>query len=193
MLTALKKVLARRGALSSSIIDGAPDCPAASLYHHRFGSLLKSYELIGYQPPKNWQFVTSKKRLASVRTQAIEDLLAAIGRAGGKATYAKETGLFRINEEFTVAFEIARCRASDHGYPFWSLDTQRQSLADIFTLIRMSPGDLAIRDYLIAPASKIIGKTELRANNGAQLDTYLFSTLNPLIRLAGRTSVENIL
>jgi DNA invertase Pin-like site-specific DNA recombinase len=193
MLAALRKVLARRGALSTSIIDAAPDCPAASLYHHRFGSLLKSYELIGYQPPKNWQFVTSKKQLASVRTHAIEDLLAAIGRAGGKATYDRECGLVRINEEFTVAVEIARCCASDHGYPFWSLDTQRQSLADIFTLIRMSPGDLVIRDYLIAPASKIVGKSELRANNGAQLDTYLFSTLNPLIRLSGRTSVGSIL
>lgn len=193
MLAALKKVLARRGALSTSIIDAAPDCPAASLYHHRFGSLLKSYELIGYQPPRNWQFVTSKKRLASVRTQAIEDLLAAIGRAGGKAAYDRESDVFRINDEFTVAIEIARCCASDYGYPFWSLDTQRQSLADIFTLIRMSPGDLVIRDYLIAAMSEIIGKSELRAHNGAQLDTYLFPTLTPLTRLAERASAENIL
>ncbi|MEI9425306.1 recombinase family protein [Mesorhizobium sp. Cs1299R1N1] len=192
MLMALRKVLARRGALSTSIIDAAPDCPAASLYHHRFGSLLKSYELIGYEPPKNWQFITSKQRMASLRAQAIEDLLAAIEVAGGTATHDTKSDVFRINEEFSVAIEIARCCASDHGYPFWSLDTKRQSLADIFTLIRMSPGDLAIRDYLIAPASEILGKSVLRANNGAPLDTYLFATLGPLVRLAGRTGAEDL-
>ncbi|MEI9413048.1 recombinase family protein [Mesorhizobium salmacidum] len=193
MLAALKKVLAREGALSSSIINAAADCPAASQYHYRFGSVLKAYELVGYQPPKNWQFITSKERLASVRAQAIGDLLDAIERIGGKATYDTQNDLLRINDEFTIAIEIARCRVSDHGYPFWSMDTQRQSVADIFTLIRMSPGDLVIRDYLIAPASKIVGRPALLANNGAQLDTYLFPSLTPLARLAGRASVENIL
>lgn len=190
ILAALKKVLARHGALSSSIIEASPECPKASFYHHRFGSLLKAYELIGYQPPKNWQFITSRERLTSLRTQAIGDLLAAIGCVGGKATYDGETDLVRINDEFTVAVEIARCRASDHGYPFWSMDTRRQSVADIFTLIRMRPGDLVIRDYLIAPASEIVGKSQLAANNGAQLDTYLFSTLDPLVKLSARASAE---
>ena len=125
--------------------------------------------------------------------QSTEDLLAEIGRAGGKATYDSENDLFRINGEFTVAIEIARCQASDHGYPFWSLDTRRQSRPDILIFIRMGPGDVVIRDYLIAPAAEIVGKAELRANNGAQLDTYFFPTLDPLIMLAGRTSVENIL
>ncbi|TGQ04126.1 MULTISPECIES: recombinase family protein [unclassified Mesorhizobium] len=190
MLVALKKVLAREGALSSTIINAAPDCPAASQYHYRFGSVLKAYELIGYQPPKNWQFITSRERLASVRAQAIADLLDAIERTGGKATYHRGADLLRVNDEFTVAVEIARCRASDHGYPFWSMDTQRQSVADIFVLIRMRPGDLVIRDYLIAPASEIVGKSQLAANNGAQLDTYLFSTLDPLVKLSARASAE---
>ncbi|TGQ52320.1 recombinase family protein [Mesorhizobium sp. M1C.F.Ca.ET.193.01.1.1] len=193
MLAALKKVLARQGVLSTSIIDAAPDCPAASLYYQRFGGILKAYELIGYQPARNWQFIASKEPLAMMRIQAIENLAATIGRAGGKVIYDRENDLLRINDEFTVAIEIARCSTSDYGYPFWSLNTQRQSLADIFTLIRMRPGDLVIRDYLIAPMSKIVGKSELRANNGAQLDTYLFPTLTPLTRLADRASAENIL
>ncbi|TJV03843.1 MAG: recombinase family protein [Mesorhizobium sp.] len=191
ILLALKKVLARRGYLSASIIDDAPDCPAASLYFHRFGSLLKTYELIGYRSPR--QFIASKRRLATVRIQAIEGLLGAIGSAGGQAAYDKENEILRINDEFTVAIEVLHCTASDYGYPFWSLKTRRQSVADIFILVRMRPGDLVIRDYLIAPMSKIVGKSELRANNGAQLDTYLFPTLTPITRLAARASVETIL
>ncbi|MDX8521152.1 recombinase family protein [Mesorhizobium dulcispinae] len=193
MLAALKKVLAREGTLSTSIINAAPECPAASLYYQRFGGVLKAFELIGYQTARNWQFIASKEPLAMVRMQEIETLLATIGNAGGKAIYDKENDLLRINDEFTVAIEIARCSTSDYGYPFWSLNTQRQSLADIFTLIRMRPGDLVIRDYLIAPVPEIVGKSELRANNGAHLDTYLFPTLTPLARLAERASTENIL
>ncbi|TGQ19982.1 recombinase family protein, partial [Mesorhizobium sp. M00.F.Ca.ET.220.01.1.1] len=93
------------------------------------------------------QFIASKEPLAMMRIQAIENLAATIGRAGGKVIYDRENDLLRINDEFTVAIEIARCSTSDYGYPFWSLNTQRQSLADIFTLIRMRPGDLVIRDY----------------------------------------------
>ncbi|TGT24613.1 recombinase family protein, partial [Mesorhizobium sp. M4B.F.Ca.ET.169.01.1.1] len=98
------------------------------LYYQRFGGILKAYELIGYQPARNWQFIASKEPLAMMRIQAIENLAATIGRAGGKVIYDRENDLLRVNDEFTVAVEIARCRASDHGYPFWSMDTQRQSV-----------------------------------------------------------------
>ncbi|PBB65963.1 recombinase family protein [Mesorhizobium sp. WSM4312] len=192
MLAALKKVLARRGALSTAIIDAAPECPAASLYYTRFGSLLKLYEFIGYQLPRNCRIIAAKKRLKTVRLKAIDDLLVAIERTSGQATYDLRTGLLRINDEFTVAIEIARCGASVFGYPLWSLDIKRRLLPDVFVLIRMSPGDLVIRDYLIAPTLEIVGKSKLRANNGAQLDTYLFPTLSPLIMLAERAGAENI-
>lgn len=192
MLAALKNVLARRGALSTAIIDAAPECPAASLYFHRFGSLLKLYEFIGYQMPRNCQIIAAKKRLKTVRLKAIDDLLVAIGRTSGQATYDLRNGILRINDEFTVAIEIARCGASVFGYPVWSLNIKHQSQPDIFVLIRMSPGDLVIRDYLIAPVREIVGISELRANNGAQLDTYLFPTLSPLITLAERTGAENV-
>ncbi|WP_044547337.1 recombinase family protein [Mesorhizobium japonicum] len=189
MLAALKALLARRGALSSFIIDAAPDCPPSTRYMSRFGTIVKAYELIGYEPPKNSRYIFVNRRLETMRLQIIEDLLAAVEKRGGIATHVMETDLLRINQEITVAIATGRCRVSSFGYPRWFAKADREPPPDIFVLIRMNPDDLSIRDYLIAPAHEIAGKSELHAINGARLDTYIFPTLNPLIRLAERASV----
>jgi len=43
VLAALEALLARRGALSASIVDAAPDCPPSTRYHSRLGSIVKAY------------------------------------------------------------------------------------------------------------------------------------------------------
>ncbi|MDG4881979.1 recombinase family protein [Mesorhizobium sp. WSM4884] len=193
MLAALKALLARRGALSASIVDAAPDCPPSTRYHSRFGSIVKAYELIGYQPPKSCRFIHVNRRLETMRQGAIQDLMAAFEKCGAFATYDTETDLLRINHEITVAIAVGRCRVSGLGYPRWFSRADHQPTPDIFVLIRMNPGDLTIRDYLIAPACEIAGKRELHADNGARLDSYLFPTLEPLVALAERVSVEGAL
>ena len=50
MLATLKQLFAERGCLSGLIIDEQEDCPSSSCYRQRFGSLLRSYSLIGYSP-----------------------------------------------------------------------------------------------------------------------------------------------
>jgi len=191
MLDALRRLLARRGALSTSIIDAAPECPAASLYYQRFGGLLKPYELIGYQPPRNCRYIAVNQRLEDTRVQAVESLLVKIEEAGGLAVHDRDSDLIRISE-FTVAIAIARCRVSAFGFPRWFSKADRKSRSDIFVLIRMSAGNLTIRDYLIVPSHEIAGKNlDLKASNGARLDAYLFSTLAPLIALAERSAVED--
>ncbi|MET2828903.1 recombinase family protein [Mesorhizobium shangrilense] len=192
MLAALKALLARRGALSSLIIDDAPDCPPSSRYSWRFGTIVKAYELIGYQPLKSCRFIFVNRRIETIRLQVIQDLLAAIEKQGGVVTYDTEADLLRINEEITVAITIGRCRGSTFGYPHWFSKADREPLPDILVLIRMNPGDLIIRDYLIAPAHEIAGRSKLHVINGAQLDTYIFPTLGPLVRLAERATVGSM-
>lgn len=191
MLAALKALLARRGVLSIRIIDAAPDCPPAQRYMWRFGTIVKAYELIGYEPTQNCRYIFVNRRLETMRLQIIRDLLAGLEKHGGVATHDMVTDLVRINEEITVSIAMGRCRVSGFGYPRWFSKADRQPLPDIFVLIRMNPGDLTPRDYLIAPAHEIAGRSELHANNGARLNTYVFRTLSPLIGLAERATVES--
>ena len=50
MLTDARALLARKGRLTSALLDVAPDTASARQYIERFGSLGKLYELIGYEP-----------------------------------------------------------------------------------------------------------------------------------------------
>ncbi|MES0139571.1 recombinase family protein [Mesorhizobium sp. M0016] len=192
MLAALRALLARRGALSLAMIDVDPGCPPAQRYQWRFGTIVKAYELIGYEPSKNYRFIGVNRRLESMRLQIIRDLVGVIDRQGGVAAHDMAMDLLRINEEITVAITMGRCRVSGFGYPRWFSKADKRPLPDIFVLIRMNPGDLTIRDYLIAPAHEIAGKSELHAINGIPLDSYIFPTLDPIIRLAEREPVGGV-
>lgn len=192
LLAALRKVAKRCGGLSKSIINAAPECPPSCRYKTRFGSLHNSYRLIGHQLPKNSRFLDVNNRLEETRKQAIADLLVAIEKAGGQASFHPGNNLICVNDEFTVAIAIARCRVSQYAYPRWSSKAKRGTKADIFVLTRMSPGDLTIRDYMIAPSHEIAGITgDLRVNNGMKLDAFLFRSLDPLVALAKRATLES--
>jgi len=52
MLDDARALLARKGRLTSTLLDIAPDTASARQYIERFGSLGKLYELIGYAPSK---------------------------------------------------------------------------------------------------------------------------------------------
>ena len=190
LLAALRKVYKRHGKLSDAIIKAAPECPSTWRYRSRFGGLLNAYRLVGCLPPRKCHFIDLRKRLEATRRRVMEDLLFAIEKAGGQASFDSGTELIRINDEFTVVIAIARCRVSHSAYPRWSSRAVGEVQADIFVLIRMHPGDLAIRDYLIAPMHEIDEiRGDFHVNNGTRLDSFLFPSLDPLVALTERASV----
>jgi hypothetical protein len=50
LLKSLKRLLASRGRLSQQVIDGSRTTPPTATYCYHFGSLRRTYELIGYDP-----------------------------------------------------------------------------------------------------------------------------------------------
>lgn len=52
MLEEARALLARKGRLTSTLLDVAPETASARQYIDRFGSLGRLYELIGYAPSK---------------------------------------------------------------------------------------------------------------------------------------------
>ena len=55
LLDALRDVLKRKGVLSGLIIDEQEGLPSSSPYQNRFGSLLRAYQLIGYEPERDYR------------------------------------------------------------------------------------------------------------------------------------------
>ncbi|MEI9429198.1 recombinase family protein [Mesorhizobium sp. Cs1299R1N3] len=192
MLKALSKLLERRGKLTRAIIDAAPECPPADRYNKRFGGLLGTYRMIGYEPRRDVTFFDANKRLRAMRRSMIDSLVAAIDNAGGHAVH-DNGDLVIINGEVTVAMAIARCHATTYGYPRWITGAERNPAPDISVFMRMNPDNETVRDYLIAPTSEIKYLVRgMAANNGTKLDAFLFTSLGPLIALGERAAVGEL-
>lgn len=58
LLERLKGLYQQRGLLSGLVINETDGMPSSSVYAHRFGSLIRAYQLIGFQP----QGITSTLR-----------------------------------------------------------------------------------------------------------------------------------
>lgn len=191
MLLDLSNLLEKRGWLSASIINAAPECSTRSLYIHRFGTLHAAYKLVGFESSLNYRHFDINNRIQRRRLEIIEDLVAAIGRTGGQARYDPEAQLVRVNEEFTVAISIARCRPSVYGYPHWPFRKRHRTDCDISVLIRMKPDNITVRDYVVLPAWQTqCSPLMLSANNGVRLDAFSFRSLEPLVDIAMRLPVR---
>ena len=76
MLERLKKLYEKAGYLSGLIINESDDCPSSTAYQHRFGSLLRTYSLIGYTPSRDYDYVAANHQL-----RLMHPLMLVIGRA----------------------------------------------------------------------------------------------------------------
>jgi DNA invertase Pin-like site-specific DNA recombinase len=191
LLADLTKLLKERGKLSSPIIDAAPGCRSANIYMHRFGSMRAAYQLIGYDGSANFRKLDISRQLEQIRQQTIESLTSDIGRVGGSALYDPRTKLMRVNEEFSVAIWIAQYRIIVSGYPRWPFWKRGLIGPDVTILIRMESDHQTIRDFLIAPAHEAQSACgRLKAENGVRLNAFLFSSLDPVVKMARREPIS---
>src|SRR5258708_2030172 len=109
MLEGLKQLFERRGFLSGLIIDETDDLPASSSYRSRFGSLLRAYQLIGYTPERDYEYVEINRVLRCIHSDVVTEVVAQIKSMGGAVARAPQTDLLMLNDESTTSISIARC------------------------------------------------------------------------------------
>ena len=100
MLDKLKELLRINGKLSGLIIDEAADCPSSSMFRSRFGSLLKSYQEVGYTPSRDYRYLKINRALRRTHADLVEQTIAEIERLGGAVSRIPENDLLHINQEF---------------------------------------------------------------------------------------------
>jgi len=77
MLERLKALHKRQGSLSGFIINEQMDMPSSGAYQHRFGSLLRAYKLIGYDPGRDYRYIEINKRLREYHSDILTDTIKA--------------------------------------------------------------------------------------------------------------------
>lgn len=152
MLEALQRVLKRHGCLSGLIINEAESCPAASAYQSRFGSLLRTYKLIGYEPSRDYRYVDINHRLRQRYPEIITDVVGRLNETGARVQNDPSNSLFVVNEEIRASLVLSRCHITTSGGKRWFIRLDTSMGADISIAARMEPGEQCIRDFYLLPA-----------------------------------------
>ena len=190
LLEALRTILKRQGMLSGLIIDEQDDLPSSSAYRGRFGSLLRAYRLIGYEPDRDYRYIEINRALRQAHPQMVAEIIAGVERHGGTAVQDPDTDLIRVNDEFTASVVLARCYATEAGSLRWRIRLDTGLVPDITIAVRMDEVNKEPRDYYLLPSSDMTGeRLRLAEQNGLSLDAYRFDTLDYFYALAGRAPV----
>lgn len=187
----LKEIYIKTGYLSALVIDEFDGAPSSSAYQHRFGGLLRAYQMVGYIPDHDYQYLEINRRLRQMHRRAVEETIRRMRELGGRIDYDETTGIVRINDEITILLVIARCLRTPGGGYRWNIRLTHQPRPDITVVVRMDEPNLEPLDYYLLPTIDLsINRLRLAENNGLYFDTYRFDNLGFLIGMAQHIHIE---
>lgn len=192
LLDLLRSLLASRGTLSGMIIDEVEDMPSTAAYRSRFGSLLRAYELIDYQPARDYRYVETNRQLRLMHPDVLARTVAGIEGIGGEVIVDELTDLLVVNRELTIAIVIARCRRTEAGSLRWRIRLDAGLRPDITVVVRLEPDNATVRDHYLLPWIDVGAKLNIgmAEDNGVMLDAYRVDDLAPLYHMLRRHAVE---
>ncbi len=190
LLGHLRSLLEREGRLSGLLIDEADGMASSSVYRSRFSSLIRAYGLIGYAPERDYEFIETNRQLRLMHPKVIADVIGNIRQLGGAVNSDPTTDLFVVNDEFTAALVIARCRQKHSGAFRWLIRMDTGLNPDITVAVRMSADNQSPLDYYLLPSLDMtFEKLSLAEDNAVSLDTYRFVTLDFFFGMARRARI----
>ena len=188
LLDALRAILRQQGCLSGLIIDEQEGLPSSSAFRYRFGSLLRAYQLIGYEPDRDYRFIEINRALRQAHPRIVSEIMDGIELYGGHAVQDATTSLIHVNDEFTASVVLARCFETGAGSLRWRIRLDTGLVPDITIAVRMDETNDDPRDYYLLPSIDMTkDRLRLAEQNGLSLDAYRFETLEYFYTLAGRT------
>ena len=114
---ASKSLYREKGRLSAGIIDEAEGLPSNATYIKHFGSLENAYRLIKYSPKYKFHPVDGSVVLNTHVAKFANEMISAIERAGGTASFDTVRRVLTVNGTLTISVYIARClRVEPAGY-----------------------------------------------------------------------------
>jgi hypothetical protein len=166
--------------------------PSTAVFRHRFGSLIRAYQLIGYTPRTDYSFVEINRYLRARHPDIVQEVISRLAGMGTSVERDPTTELLVIEHELTVSVVLSRCLSTEAGASRWMLRLEESLRPDLTIAVRMDASNQAIKDYYLFPAIDIIAsKLRLAENNHALLDSYRFENLEFFFQMAERVAVED--
>jgi len=191
LIERLRRLYQTRGLLSGVIINETEGLPSAAAYAHRFGSLMRAYQKVGFSPDRDYRFLETNRFLRQLHPNVVRETEAAIQVVGGEVRRDPATDLLTVNEEFTVSLVLARCLTTSAGSQRWKIRLDTSLCPDVTVAVRLNPNNDAALDYYLLPRLDF-GDTNLRLAelNAVELDCYRFETLDYLYGMAERRRIR---
>ncbi|AWM07619.1 recombinase family protein [Bradyrhizobium symbiodeficiens] len=154
MLKRLRTTLARKGRLTSHIINATPGLPCSDSYVDHFGSLRKAYSLIGYTASRDCDWFDCRNASSAILLEHREKLVHALRTQRGLRVATNQLGA-TVNGRLHISFALARYATNigPNCVPFWRTYTYRTP-SGLFAVGRLNSANRAIQDYVLLPYSK---------------------------------------
>ncbi len=193
LLDRLKSLFEQQGLLSGLIINQAEGMPSPSVYAHRFGSLVRAYEMVGYTPDRDYKYLEVNRLLRRMHPEVVQKTEQQIIDLGGTVVRDPLTDLLMVNDEFTVSVALSRCHSLDNGSHRWKVRFDTGLMPDITVAVRLTESNDSILDYYLLPRIDFgQSKISLSDFNPIEFESYRFDNLEYLYGMAERARVRRI-
>ncbi|MFH0131896.1 recombinase family protein [Variovorax sp. VaC1] len=187
LIERLLSLYRHRGFLSGMVIDEAEGMPSSTVYAHRFGSLLRAYQMVGFAPGRDYQYLEINRFLRRLHPKIVAEAEAQVESLGGRLYRDPATDLLDVNHEFSVSLALARCQVGENGCHRWKVRFDTSLLPDITVAVRLAPGNEKPLDYYLLPRLHFaLPRISLAEQNAVELESYRFDTLDYLYGMASQ-------
>lgn len=193
LIDKLRRLYERHGYLSGLIIDEAEDGPSAAAYAHRFGSLIRAYQAVGFTPDRDYQYLEVNQFLRRLHPEVIGETERMMTVIGGTVERDPATDLLSVNREFTVSLILARCQQLGSGRRRWKVRFDTTLAPDITVAVRLNDSNQAALDYYLLPRLDFgQPRIHLAEHNSTEFECYRFDNLDYLYGMARRMRIRRV-
>ena len=191
LIERLRELYQKHGYLSGLIINETEGMPSAAIYAHRFDSLIRAYQRVGYTPDQDYRYLEINRLLRQLHPRVVAEAEAKIAAIGGAVVRDPATDLLRVNDEFSVSLILSRCHTYDSGSHRWKVRFDTSLRPDITVAIRLDPENQVPLDYYLLPRLDFgSARINLAEQNAIEFESYRFDKLDYLYGMAGRTRLR---
>jgi DNA invertase Pin-like site-specific DNA recombinase len=191
MLGQLKALLERHGRLSGPLISETEGMPSAATYGHRFGSLLRAYQLAGYTPKGDYGFLEVNRQLRTYYPQLLSEVVQSLAGAGAHVDRDADTDVLIVNNQFRVSIVVARYEVTPTGSPRWTLRFDPDQNPDLTIAVRMDGSNASPLDYYVFPALDVSARRlRVGEENFIGIDAYRHDDLSYFFGMGEQVSFE---
>lgn len=191
LLGKLRLLLEHEGKVSGVLIDEVEGMASSAVYRHRFGSLVRAYQLIGYTPERDLAFIEINRRLRDLHPQIVGEVVRCFENVGEHVERDDSTDLITVNGSFTVSIVLARFERTGAGHPRWTIRLDHGLAPDLTVAIRMNAENASALDYYLLPSLDVrADRLRIAEDNGMVLDTYRLDSLEYLYGMAVQVQIE---